>query len=141
MCFKILVFNILVWLNHFIKRMVSGEVLSVNPDTGLAFFICWNPSARPILAQMSLKSLDKFSDLKLEYLKPGVRVTCSLSRKAFGSDEIFEISDLEIVDVPITAFKAVPTSKASIVHKNKVTKTIRLKNLKLFNNYLIIFTC
>ncbi len=112
--------------------------MSVNPDTGLAFFICWNPSARPILAQMSLKSLDKFSDLKSEYLKPGVRVTCSLARKEFGSDEIIEISDLEFVDVPITAFKAVQTSKASIVHKNKVIKTIRLKNLELLNNPLFI---
>ena len=111
--------------------MVFGELLSVNPDTGLAFFLCWNPSSRPVLAQMNLRSLDKFPDLKSEYLRPGVRVTCSLSRKKFGADEIFEISELEIVDVPISALKAVPVSKASIVYKNKVTMTNLLKGSNL----------
>jgi hypothetical protein len=101
--------------------MVLGELLSVNPDTGLAFFICWKPNSRPVLAQMNLKSLEKYPDLKLEYMKPGVRFACSLSRKKFGADEIFEVCDLEILDIPISAFKAIPVSKASVVYKNKVT--------------------
>ena len=111
--------------------MMFGELISVDEKLGQALFLCRDLKSEPSLGQVDLKKLDK---LNPDFLKPGVRVTCSLSNQKSGSGELAELCSLKIVDFPISAVKEVHVAKASIVYKEKVIKnSINFgNNLKLF---------
>ena len=104
--------------------MVFGELLSIHDTLNLAYFICWDPDSKLFLAQLNLNEKPEFYS---NLLKPGIRVSCSLSKTSSGPDEICEVSSFEIVDIPVAAVKGVNVSGATVVHKDKVVNVIKLE--------------